>query len=720
MTYPGGTIPPVILQKLLVSMRFMHSIIVVPVLLLAVAIFPATAQAHGFPPESLRGVKVPRTPGLSDGSRPIIISDRYARLLGKALFWDSTLGSDGMACASCHYHAGADNRTTNQLNPGQRRLNARSAETFELTASGDQGGVNYALKPADFPTYRLTNPGDRRSPIQFASDDVIGSSGTYLGGFESVFTSGTTTDACSDLEDPIFHLNGKNTRRTTDRNAPTVINAAFNYRNFWDGRANNRFNGETPWGNRDLKAGAWVRSAGGVTIKRNLMLENASLASQAVGPPVNDAEMSCHQRNLAEIGAKILTRRALETQLVSPDDSLLGRHAVRNGKGLGEKYETLVRKAFSNRFWKGSGDFGVQKNGRPFTMMEANFPMFFGLAIMEYEKTLISNQTPYDTPVDANKVPKGLNDQQKRGLQVFLNAHCQNCHTGPTFSAAADPYLKKGQDGSPILVTRSAVDGSVGSNAHNALRDVGFANTSVTPTAWDIGAGGTDPWGNPLAYAEDYSNTLAQGMVSLVDPVRIFACDFEVPFVMDWQPGQLQDIRQTFPAKKCQGYREEAQVPTASAWNAEQALPNNAKARVATAGTFKIPTLRNVELTGPFFHNGSVKSLEEVVDFYDRGGNLVNENHFETFVFAQGFSAQEKTDLIAFLRSLTDPRVLWESAPFDHPELQIPIAAEPTTLTALRTSIHADRYETIPAVGKRGRSATQGPLQSFENALMNP
>ena len=679
---------------------------------------PCLGWSHGLPPDSLRGIKVPKTPGLSNGNRPIIISDRYARILGKALFWDTNLGSDGMACASCHYHAGADERITNQMNPGQRHLDSTTGETFQPTASGASGGVNYTLKRSDFPTYQLSDPTDRTSPIKFRSDDVIGSSGTNLGLFQSVSSQGSPNDTCSDLNDPIFHLNGKNTRRTTDRNAPSVINAAFNYRNFWDGRANNVFNGESPWGYRDLQAGAWVTGPGGIASKRSLGLTNASLASQAVGPPGNDAEMSCKQRGMADIGVKLLHRRALENQTVSVEDSALGHFAVKDSKGLKLTYEDLIRKAFSKRYWDGKGDFGNQKNGTPYRMMEANFAMFFGLAVMEYEKTLISNQSPYDTPTGPGNVPKGLNDQQQRGLQIFLNAHCQNCHNGPTFSAAADPYLKKGQDGGPILVTRSSVDGSVGPNAHNVLRDIGFANTSVTPTSWDIGAGGMDPWGNPLAYSGEYADALAKGSVTLVDPVQIFACDFDVPFTFDWPNGQLYNPNQKYPPSKCKGYREQDLVPTAEAWNVEYALPDHGKAGVATDGTFKIPTLRNVELTGPFMHNGSMKSLEEVIEFYDRGGNLINANHFETFVFPQGFSAQDKADLIAFLKSLTDERVRWERAPFDHPQITIPTAATPAATPTLRANVNANSYETLPAVGKNGRSLLEGPLEPFEKALM--
>ena len=65
------------------------------------------------------------------------VRDRAAAIvLGKALFWDQQVGSDGQACASCHFHAGADSRLKNQLSPG---LNAGDT-TFQL------GGPNYTVK----------------------------------------------------------------------------------------------------------------------------------------------------------------------------------------------------------------------------------------------------------------------------------------------------------------------------------------------------------------------------------------------------------------------------------------------------------------------------------------------------------------------------------------------------------------------------------------------
>jgi cytochrome c peroxidase len=68
-------------------------------------------------------------------------------------------------------------------------------------------------------------------------------------------------------------------------------------------------------------------------------------------------------------------------------------------------------------------------------------------------------------------------------------------------------------------------------------------------------------------------------------------------------------------------------------------------------GAFKTPTLRNVSLRAPYMHDGALKTLEEVVDFYDRGGDLDPQK--SPLIFELGLSKQEKSDLIAFLRSLT-------------------------------------------------------------------
>lgn len=83
--------------------------------------------------------------------------------------------------------------------------------------------------------------------------------------------------------------------------------------------------------------------------------------------------------------------------------------------------------------------------------------------------------------------------------------------------------------------------------------------------------------------------------------------------------------------------------------------------RPVDRGAFKTPSLRNVALSAPYFHNGSVKTLEDVVHFYNVGADgsfgptdypaTVNR---EQGVGNLGLSARDEADLVAFLRALTD------------------------------------------------------------------
>jgi cytochrome c peroxidase len=69
-------------------------------------------------------------------------------------------------------------------------------------------------------------------------------------------------------------------------------------------------------------------------------------------------------------------------------------------------------------------------------------------------------------------------------------------------------------------------------------------------------------------------------------------------------------------------------------------------------GRFKVPTLRNIALTGPYFHDGSRRTLKEVMDFYIGGGN--SNPHLDKEVHALDFlTAQERADLLAFMEALT-------------------------------------------------------------------
>ncbi len=68
-------------------------------------------------------------------------------------------------------------------------------------------------------------------------------------------------------------------------------------------------------------------------------------------------------------------------------------------------------------------------------------------------------------------------------------------------------------------------------------------------------------------------------------------------------------------------------------------------------GSFKTPTLRELPRTAPYMHDGSIGSLEEVVDFYDRGGNT--NPSLDDEIRPLGLTADEKRALVAFLRALS-------------------------------------------------------------------
>ena len=73
----------------------------------------------------------------------------------------------------------------------------------------------------------------------------------------------------------------------------------------------------------------------------------------------------------------------------------------------------------------------------------------------------------------------------------------------------------------------------------------------------------------------------------------------------------------------------------------------------ADTGAFKTPTVRNVALSAPYMHDGSVATLEEVVEWYDKGGHP--NPHLSAKIRPLKLSAQEKTDLVEFMKACTGP-----------------------------------------------------------------
>src|SRR5437660_9043437 len=104
-------------------------------------------------PPRLRTVPVPEPAHLDQ-----YVANREAAIqLGKALFWDMQVGSDGVqACGSCHFHAGADGRVKNQINPDMNGNNPSFTPPE---------GPNCVMTAGDFPFHQLANPADPTSVV---------------------------------------------------------------------------------------------------------------------------------------------------------------------------------------------------------------------------------------------------------------------------------------------------------------------------------------------------------------------------------------------------------------------------------------------------------------------------------------------------------------------------------------------------------------------------
>ena len=358
------------------------------------------------------------------------IANREAAVrLGKALFWDVRIGSDGnTACATCHHQAGADARINNTFHPG----------TNGQFKSGTEPGARAPL--AAFPFTHVEDPANRFSTRLQSHDDVAGSQGVFREVFNGVNTD--YTESCTESEETVWVSHGQAFPQVTGRNAPSVINAVHNVRQFWDGRANAWFNGLNPFGTVDTTARVWKLDMNtGRAVQVRLSIDHASLASQAVGPVNNDVEMAAHGRNWVNVAHKLLSTKALATQRVSPTDSVLGAYSA-GAAGLTQTYEQMIRAAFKPEWCS-----NIQVPGRA-KMIEANMALFFGLAVQMYEATLVSDDTRYDQWVEqggpAGTANTVMTEQELRGLRLFFNldpsmpaTNCRLCHFTPLFTGAS-------------------------------------------------------------------------------------------------------------------------------------------------------------------------------------------------------------------------------------------------------------------------------------------
>jgi len=759
----------------------------------------------------------PRLPDLTG----IVINDAALLQLGKALFFDVGAGSDGNACASCHFAAGADNRVSHQLTPGVIDPRYTSADFGSgdvhfggLTASGQstlppalrtdaadlspeptqglKAGGQLAtsggdVEPSDFPTHRLADMDDRESAVLYTTNDVVSSQGTFAGDFHNV-APGVLQDECSVAPSPElnrFSLGGLIHRRVEPRNTPTVINAAFSHRLFWDGRANNVFNGVDPFGYRNENARlVWASGPAAPANLARIALPHAALASQAAGPPLSPFEMSCAGRTFADIARKLLPQRALETQQVRRDDSVLGSLSVYPSDGLTMTYGELVRAAFAPEWWQAaedrrftidaSGDLPVLAEGTSgHTQIESNFSMFWSIALMRYEASLISDDAPVDRYLNGDGA--AMTPAQINGMAIFDGrGGCTECHNGPALSSAflnfVDPLAAAAGIAGEQLVIRMPAFAIPEPGAlvrpfrlrPAVLYDEGFYNIGVTSTVEDLGLGGSDPWGRPLSFTRQYIRDLMG-----TPPADIFSvneCFFAVPFGTD--VSGFDDFLTAREPMTCNSLPQIGLIAPVTETFRPTGLDQIPHLSVHVDGAFKTPTLRNIGLTAPYMHNGGFKDLREVIRFYNRGGNrrgdyavlgrdvdgsLIPDPAFpgdttgsglggravgaaalegdlvenqrlgsnaSPVIVPLGLTDQDQDQLFEFLLALTDDRVACMKPPFDGPEL--PILQGPSgSADPAHPERSLDRTGGIPATGAGGLPALGLPCAGNAGSLFD-
>jgi hypothetical protein len=354
--------------------------------------------------------------------------------------------------------------------------------------------------------------------------------------------------------------------------------------------------------------------------------------------------MSWIAREFPDVARKLFSLRPLALQQVDSTDSVLGLWVDSSGRGLdAEKagYARLVREAFRPEWWSSQE---ITSGG--YTQMEANFSLFWGLSLMLYQSTLVSDQAPYDQFAKGDM--NALTPKAKEGLRIFLNeGKCINCHGGPQFAGALVNEVR-GAAGEGLIEFMPMAVGA-------AFYDGGFYNIGVRPTAEDIGVGASHPKFGPLSYS-----------------------------------------------------RQEQQGR-----NPDERVIVRPRDRVAVDGAFKSSTLRNIELTGPYMHNGGMKSLEEVVQFYTRGADFERTNQRDLDPDVGGIpelqgNPEKISAVVEFMLHLTDPRVKYRKAPFDHPELVLPQG-----VSGVVDGFARDILYLLPAVGRDGGA----PFGTFEDAL---
>jgi cytochrome c peroxidase len=281
------------------------------------------------------------------------------------------------------------------------------------------------------------------------------------------------------------------------------------------------------------------------------------------------------------------------------------------------------------------------------------------------EATLVSDDTPWDrfrrqhpSATDPALDPWTNTNPAHVSRLALFGAHLFNDRTrGATNLRCSNCHEENELTDASVRRVAAATNGPVRNRDGNVI-DKGFNNIGVRLTADDLGAGATDNFGH------------------------------------------ISHTRRLFPG-----------VPPATFDGA--AVTKG----FGVEGAFKIPSLRNVALTAPYFHNGGALTLRQVLEFYSRGGDLAPIKALDgTAIEPLGvptLNEDEINALIAFMEALTDEAVLYRKAPFDHPQLFVPNGhpGDQFSVADDGSGLAMDTLVEIPAVGANGGPPLPGFLE---------
>lgn len=259
---------------------------------------------------------------------------------------------------------------------------------------------------------------------------------------------------------------------------------------------------------------------------------------------------------------------------------------------------------------------------------------------------------PEENPMTAEKIELGRRLFADPRLSRDGSIACTSCHDPERAFSKAEAvspgvFGRRGRRNAPALVNRAwgrsfFWDGRVATLEEQVLKPIEDPNEMDLPVAEAAARVGLS--------SRDVSHALASYVRSLMSgdsPYDRYVNGDRAALSADEQRG-LQVFRGKGNCAACHvgpNFTDERLHNTGVAWRDDQLRDSG-----AGNGRFKTPTVREVARTAPYMHDGSLSILEDVVDYYDRGGN--KNSYLDPELRPLGLSTAEKRALVAFLRSL--------------------------------------------------------------------